>query len=126
VLPVPTDRLYAALKQHFAAYRFGGSPWLFHHTNTQRHHKKGERLKSLLHSFQNAAREAGMPNGLRPYDLRHTRLTHWSKQVPAPVVQKAAGHASLKTTERYIHLADSDLDVLIQRPTSTKANEKAG
>jgi integrase len=46
--------------------------------------------------------------------------------VPAPVVQKAAGHVSLKTTERYIHLADSDLDVLIQRPANAKGNEKAG
>ncbi len=27
-----TDRLKQALKEHFAAYRFGGSPWVFHHT----------------------------------------------------------------------------------------------
>jgi hypothetical protein len=40
------------------------------------------------------------------------------------VVEKVGGHASLKTTERYLHLADSDLDLLIQRPLIAKENDK--
>jgi integrase len=76
--------------------------------------------------IRNAAKAAKLRIGVRPYDLRHTAITGWVKRYPGAIAQKAAGHASFKTTERYIHLADSDLDVLIQRPTNAKGNEKAG
>ena len=83
----------------------------------------GARLASLLHSFQSAATRAKLPNGVRPYDLRHTAVTRWVERYPSAFAQKPAGHASFKTTERYIHLSDEALDVVVER---TKPNEKAG
>jgi integrase len=97
---------------------------VFHHVTTQRHHERGERLNSLLHSFQNAAKAAKLPTGVRPYDLRHTAITGWVKRYPGAIAQKAAGHASFKTTERYVHLSDEALDVLIEKPP--KPNQKSG
>ena len=42
---------------------------------------------------------------MRPYDPRHTAVTRWVERYPGAIAQKAAGHASFKTTERYIHLS---------------------
>jgi len=33
------------------------------------------------------------------------------------LVQKAAGHASMRTTTIYVHLTDDDLSVLVEPPT---------
>src|SRR5688500_12373040 len=43
-----TARLTAAMKEHFAAFRFAvyhgvRSPWVLHHTRDRRHYKGGER-----------------------------------------------------------------------------------
>jgi integrase len=84
------------------------------------------RLGGLLHAFQNAAKRAKLPDGLRPYDLRHTRLTRWAATKPLPLVQKAAGHASIRTTMGYVHLGDDDLSVLVEQPPARKQNEKTG
>lgn len=43
------------------------------------------------------------------YDLRHTCITRWAKALPLPVVQKLAGHTSISTTMRYVHLNDADV-----------------
>jgi site-specific recombinase XerD len=40
-------------------------------------------------------------------------------------VQKAAGHASIKTTMGYVHLQDEDLNALIATP-SGQTREKTG
>ena len=61
-----TDRLTAALKEHAAAFRFSGSPWVFHHVTTQRQHEKGARLASCLYAFQNAAKRAKLPTACVP------------------------------------------------------------
>jgi hypothetical protein len=83
--------------------------------------RRGERLNSLLYSFQNAADRAKLPDGVRAYDLRHTAVTHWVERYPGAIAQKAAGHASFKTTKRYVNLSDAALDVLIEKP---QPNEK--
>ena len=72
--------------------------------------------------FCRGSQIAKLPKGLRPYDLRHTAVTRWVQRYSGAIAQKAAGHASFKTTERYIHLNDAALDVLIEAP---KASEKA-
>jgi integrase len=73
---------------------------------------------------QGEAERAKLPSGVRPYDLRHTRLTRWAASHPLPLVQKAAGHASIKTTMGYVHLQDEDLNALVV--SAPKPNEKAG
>ncbi|WP_245714148.1 tyrosine-type recombinase/integrase [Nocardia vaccinii] len=45
---------------------------------------------------------------LRPHDLRHTYAGHLVRAgVPLQLVQKLLGHASIRTTQRYASLADS-------------------
>src|SRR5207248_8520530 len=45
----------------------------------------------------------------RFHDLRHAALSHWGDAGMDPwKLQKMAGHASIKTSQRYIHLADDD------------------
>lgn len=83
------------------------------------------RLGGLLHAFQNAAKRAKLPAGLRPYDLRHTRLTRWAATKPLALLQKAAGHASIRTTMGYVHLGDEDLSVLVESAL-VESREKNG
>jgi len=120
VLPL-SSRMLDALRAHFAAYRMnGGSPWVFHHVAADRHARAGDRINDLRRAFQSAARQAGLPAGLWPYDLRHTRITRWvSAGHNLALVQKAAGHASMRTTMIYVHLTDDDLGALVAEGTRT-------
>ncbi|HYK09251.1 MAG TPA: tyrosine-type recombinase/integrase [Gemmatimonadales bacterium] len=115
VLPL-SRRMLDAFRAHFESYRFqGGSPWLFHHIGGDRHAAAGDRLNDLRRAFGNAAKRAGLPANLWPYDLRHTRITRWvAAGHNLALVQKAAGHASMHTTMIYVHLADDDLGVLVE------------
>ena len=72
-----TPRLRQAMKEHFARYRFGGSPWVFHHTLRKRHAEKGARIRGLHRAFRSAAARAKLPPELRQHDLRHRRVTSW-------------------------------------------------
>jgi integrase len=49
------------------------------------------------------------------YDLRHTCITRWAKTMPLPVVQRLAGHTSIATTMRYVHLNDADVLAAIEK-----------
>ena len=59
--------------------------------------------------WEAAVQEAGIDD-FRWHDLRHTAAT-WLRQAGTPleVVQRFLGHADLKTTLRYAHIADSEL-----------------
>jgi integrase len=52
------------------------------------------------------------------YDFRHTRITRWAKVLSLPVVQRLAGHTSIATTMRYVHISDDDV-----RAAMTKEQE---
>lgn len=53
------------------------------------------------------------------YDFRHTRITRWARVLPLPVVQRLAGHTSIATTMRYVHISDDDV-----RAAMTKEQEE--
>lgn len=90
---------------------------VFHHLHRGRRYQPGERIGNLLHSFQNAAERAKLPADLRPYDLRHTRITKWvGAGHNLALVQKAAGHSTVRTTMGYVHLVDDDLSALVAAP----------
>jgi integrase len=40
---------------------------------------------------------------IRVHDLRHSFGSIWAQRLPLTVLKEMMGHASIKTTERYIH-----------------------
>lgn len=132
-----TERLTAAMKDHFARFRFATykgerSPWIFHHETSWRHHVAGARIVSLRNSFEAAAARANLPKGFRQHDLRHRRVTLWLAEQQSPaLVQEAMGHSDLRTTLGYSHLARTHLKALVAPeksanvPGNVPANENA-
>ena len=64
-----------------------------------------------------AVEQAGLPDGLRIHDLRHTCASLLIAAGANPkVVQVHLGHSSITVTmDRYTHLFPSDIDHLIRR-----------
>jgi integrase/recombinase XerD len=120
-----TPRLATALKDHFAAFRFGGSPWVFHHERARRQAKAGDRIGSLRHAFVKAATRAKLPPALHQHDLRHRRVTSWLAEGRDVVhVKEAMGHSDLRTTMGYTHLAREHLRSLTAPATEDSARTK--
>ena len=115
-----TRRLLTAMKAHFTRYRFTNydgkpSPWVFHHTRNRRHYNAGDRIKSFYDSFKATAARAKLPKEFRQHDLGHRRATSWLAEGQSPaLVQKALGHADIRTTLGYMHLVREHLRVLVE------------
>lgn len=62
-----------------------------------------------------AALRAGLPFSVSPHWLRHSRLTIVARHTGVEVAQRVAGHASLQTTARYLHVTDSQLRELYDK-----------
>ncbi|MBV9949322.1 MAG: site-specific integrase [Myxococcales bacterium] len=92
-----TDALFAALQKH--------------------RHLRGERVLTLEDGspvaghvlrdwIERAQRRAGLPPTGNAHILRHTFCSHLAMRgAPAKAIQELAGHASLSTTLRYMHLS---------------------
>lgn len=64
--------------------------------------------KTVFLTCRNAARLAGIAKPVHPHSLRHAFATHLLDDgVNLVVIQALLGHANLKTTARYLHVADS-------------------
>ena len=82
----------------------GDSPYVFpSHCSATGH------LDNLKNGFSGACKRAGIAN-FRPHDLRHT-CASWLVMAGVPLyeVRDILGHASIRTTERYAHLAPENL-----------------
>lgn len=92
------------------------SPWIFHHTFAFKDTEPGDRIANMKRAFSNAAERADLPEDFRKHDLRHRRVTTWLSEGHSPVkVQKAMGHADLKTTMSYYYtFVRSDLESLVE------------
>lgn len=113
VVPM-SPRLAAAMREHFAAFRFGGSPWMFHHVAPRAGCEVGDRISRLGRAFTSAAKRAGLPAGLHQHDLRHRRITLWHAEGKSPAaIQRAAGHARPETTALYEHMTDDHICQLL-------------
>lgn len=56
-----------------------------------------------------ASKRAGLPFRVSPHWLRHSRLTVLARFSDVTVAQRIAGHTSLATTSRYLHVSDPHL-----------------
>jgi integrase len=100
-----TARLVAALRDHRhlrgPLVLYGDDGTLLTEGKVQGHVKRAARLAGLLN------------NG--PHMLRHTFCSHLAMRgAPARAIQELAGHADLKTTQRYMHLSPAAVDSAIR------------
>jgi len=77
--------------------------------------------------WERALREAGIHN-FRWHDLRHTHATLLRQSGAAlEIVQRSLGHQSIKTTQRYAHVADSEMREALQGlPSFTHSSGQSG
>jgi integrase/recombinase XerD len=64
--------------------------------------------ETVFETCRKAARLAGISKPVHPHSLRHAFATHLLEDgVNLLVIQSLLGHKSLRTTARYLHVADS-------------------
>ena len=51
----------------------------------------------------------------------HTCLTRWAKWMDPFTFHRVAGHADMKTTMRYVHPSDADMDEAIMKAREVQA-----
>ena len=93
--------LVAKLSRYRREYK--PQEWMF-----ERH--KGEPFTESIVSKQlkEAAKEAGITKRVYPHLLRHSFATHLIEQgTDLKIVKELLGHKQLKTTEQYVHIADT-------------------
>lgn len=98
--PLP-PALLADLRRVWATHRH--PVWLFANQRGSGHVDEGE----LYKVFAQVRREQGLGDAIKPHALRHSFATRLMEQgVPAETVRILLGHASLKTTQTYLHLTE--------------------
>lgn len=69
------------------------------------------RPQSYSHDLRNRAKSVGITKRVHPHLFRHTYATHLYKATKdIGLVSRALGHRDVKTTMKYINLADDDLE----------------
>jgi integrase len=88
--------------------RLDGLPWLFPGVRLRGPWVGGMAGARAIDHLRRAAREAGIATPATWHGLRHSFGTHAVGHfgVPLWAVQRTMGHASIRTTERYLHLDD--------------------
>lgn len=66
-------------------------------------------VRRIQRILDDAAQRAGLPFRVSPHMLRHSRLTILARYAGVQAAQRIAGHSSLATTSRYLHVTDTQL-----------------
>jgi integrase len=112
-VPIMTERLKAALDLRLSQVAPG--TWLFP-ADTKSGHIEGSTLKK-------AHAKALKMSGVLPFELyvlRHTCLTKWGEYMDPWKLHKYAGHADMKTTQRYIHPQDESMQEAMARDRAAR------
>lgn len=105
-----TERLRAAL----AAVRHLRGKRLLWQPRTGRRKSKHATKTTLQSWLETACSRAGLKRSRNWHRLRHTFCSHLAMRGAAPrAIQELAGHADLKTTQRYMHLSPASTDAAI-------------
>jgi site-specific recombinase XerD len=99
-------RLLEELRAYWRLYR-PQEDWLFPGDNG----KGSLSVGSAQRIFYTAKERAGILHGHGIHCLRHSFATHLMEAgVPLPTIQRLMGHASLRTTAKYLHVTSQHLD----------------
>ncbi|MGB6681764.1 MAG: site-specific integrase, partial [Candidatus Bathyarchaeia archaeon] len=93
--PIVFNLLFALESQN------GHSEYVFTNPDT------GKPYTDISRAFNKACERAGIEN-LKFHDLRHTFGSRLARTTPLHIVMKLMGHASITTTQRYLHSQGDD------------------
>ncbi len=110
-----TPRVAALLEMR----RTCGANWMFAAPNKTGHIDQSSLKKAHLRALKSSAVARFVI-----YDMRHTCLTRWAKYLDPFTLKKLAGHQSLSTTMKYIHLNESDSEARLHEAREKIANEQ--
>jgi site-specific recombinase XerD len=86
------------------------SPWLFvSNRRAEDGVLRALSVRQIQRLVDAAAKRAGVPFRVSPHRFRHGRLTVVARHLGVEAAQRVAGHASLATTSRYLHVTNPAL-----------------
>ena len=95
--------------ERYLATRKDTEPFLFLSTRTRSGAVAPLEVRQVQRIVDKAAQRAGIPFRISPHWFRHGRLTIVARHMGVQAAQRIAGHASLETTARYLHVTDQHL-----------------
>jgi site-specific recombinase XerD len=113
-----SDRAANFIKDYCTVYGING--WLFQGQPAPHHLS----VRSAQNIFEKALKNAGIQKSVSIHSLRHTFATHLLESgTDIRYIQSLLGHASLRTTERYTHVARRSL-LRIQSPLDNSDDDE--
>jgi len=114
---ITSDTVIKTLGDYYMRYSVTG--WLFPGQPSSSHLS----IRSAQHIFENAARRIGLKKNVSIHSLRHTFATHLLESgTDIRYIQDLLGHSSVRTTERYTHVAQRKA-LTIKSPLDTIDDE---
>ncbi|WP_010256572.1 tyrosine-type recombinase/integrase [Treponema primitia] len=108
-----SDQVIRILKEYYFLHDI--KTWLFTGQSTAQHLS----IRSAQKIFENALQKANVKKGASIHSLRHTFATHLLENgTDVRYIQELLGHRSIRTTERYTHVARR-ATLKIQSPLDT-------
>ena len=97
---ITSEAVLATLGEYFEKYDI--TNWLFPGQPSTRHLS----IRTAQHIFENAVKRAGIKKSVSIHCLRHSFATHLLESgIDIRYIQDLLGHSSIRTTERYTHVA---------------------